>query len=699
MHTRVIVILAVLQCHNSRESDNNNFPDAASSVLTDKRTFYYIQLNDINAASGEDELSIVLSRKGGEVTSNLPITLRAENTEQRTNWLNEFYNCRQLTREELADEREPEFTIVEDESASNKDALCRKSSTERQAKLQKADSKLSNKSFEAEVSDEQVTVVRLANETAGEAPSSEHTAEQQQRKDDVTLEKSESKQDSAAAASSGNPSRQNSKQNSRQNSTKIEEPDESNAKDEIYKRQQSRDSPGLPKPQKSDQQQQKMNSLSRQSTQQELNRRLSASSSGAGVGGEKTPDNVSRQSSAADPKSSSRRSSVDKNSTDKIIDKLADKSAIEPTPIANLSRKSSTKEPEPSDRPKLSREGSRRSSVKRQESKVQEDFQVYEESTSVPLTPDTNGGSENLQRKSSSRKASIDKPKFKRSLSDVTVNSNETVILECELEPCKDQLTLEWLKDGKVLNIAGRYKSSNQNNVYHLQINKAIARDSGQFALTATSPYAQTISTCKVTVKPLERQNTRPPTPDAHLTPSAPVFKIKLKDTELKEGSTVRFELQVQAEPPATLKFFKDDKPLKENDRVKIEYTSDDACEIVIENCKQADAGAYRVEASNSEGKDTTACSVTVSNSKDVFKGLPDEPVDQNHSTSPRSPSPTSEKQTLSTSRMSSNPNSRPRTPAFKWFRDGSEFDVSERFLCQFNEGKWFFCFGFKLNN
>ena len=434
-----------------------------------------------------------------------------------------------------------------------------------------------------------------------------------------------------------------------------------------------------------------MSSLSRQSTQQELNRKLSVSSSGAGAAGEKTPDNVSRQSSVADQKSgsrlSSRRSSVDKKSTDQIIDKLVDKSAAEPTAVANLSRKSSTKEAEPSERAKLSREGSRRSSVKRQESRVQEDFQVYEESTSVPLTPDTNGGSEQLQRKSSSRKASIDNPKFKRDLQDVTVNTNETVILECELAPCKDQLTLEWLKDGKVLNIAGRYKSSNQNNVYALQINKAIARDSGQFALTATSPYAQTISTCKVTVKPLERQNTRPPTPDAQLTPSAPVFKIKLKDTELKEGSTVRFELQVQAEPRATLRFFKDDKPLKESDRVKIEYTSDEACEIVIENCKPGDAGAYRVEASNSEGKDSTSCSVAVSNSKDVFKGLPDEPVDQNHNASSRSASPTSEKQTLSTSRMSSSPNSRPRTPAFKWFRDGSEFDASERFLCQFNEG------------
>lgn len=673
--------------------------------MTDKRTFYSIQLNDINAASGDDELSIVLSRKGGEVTSNLPITLRAENTEQRTNWLNEFYNCRQLTREELADEREPEFTIVEDESGNNKDALCRKSSTERQAKLQKADSKRSNKSFEAEeVSDEQVTVVRLADETTGETP--ERTVEQQQQpqkqqpqlKDDVTLENSESKQDaSQAAASSGNPSRQNSKQNSkqtsRQNSTRTEEPDESNAKDkdETYKRQQSRDSPGLPKPQKSDQQPQKMNSLSRQSTQQELNRKLSVSSSSGGAAGEKTPDNVSRQNSTAEPKSSSRlssrRSSVDKSSTDKILDKLADKSAAEST--ANLSRKSSTKEAEPTERPKLSREGSRRSSVKRQESRVQEDFQVYEESTSVPLTPETNGGSggDQLQRKSSSRKASIDKPTFKRELQDVTVNTNETVILECELAPCKDQLTLEWLKDGKVLNIAGRYKSSNQNNVYTLQINKAIARDSGLFALTATSPYAQTVSNCKVTVKPLERQNTRPQTPDAQLTPSAPVFKIKLKDTELKEGSTVRFELQVAAEPRATLKFFKDDKPLKENDRVKIEYTSDEACEIVIENCKQGDAGAYRVEASNSEGKDSTACSVTVSNSKDVFKGLPDEPVDQNHNGSPRSASPTSESKNLSTSRMSSNPSSRPRTPAFKWFRDGDEFDASERFLCQFNEG------------
>lgn len=377
---------------------------------------------------------------------------------------------------------------------------------------------------------------------------------------------------------------------------------------------------------------------------------------------------------------------MDKNSTDKILDKLADKSAAEQQSVASLSRKSSTKEAEPTERPKLSREGSRRSSVKRQESRVQEDFQVYEESTTVPLTPEVAANGEPLQRKLSSRKASIDKPKFKRDLQDVTVNTNETVILECELEPCKDQLTLEWLKDGKVLNVAGRYKSSNQKDVYTLQINKAIKSDSGQFALTATSPYAQTISTCKVTVKPLERQNTRPATPDA--TPSAPVFKIKLKDTELKEGSTVRFELQVHAEPRATLKFFKDDKPLKENDRVKIEYTSDDACEIVIENCKPGDAGTYRVDATNSEGKDSTACNVTVSNSKDVFKGLPDEPLDQNHNDdSLRSPSPTSEKQTLSTSRMSSNPNSRPRTPAFKWFRDGSEFDASERFLCQFNEG------------
>lgn len=580
-----------------------------------------------------------------------------------------------MTRDELADE--PEFTIVEDDgNASNKDALCRKSSTERAAKLQKADSNKSNsgssKGVVEEVSDEQVTLVRLNDEKPGES-----------NVDGLTLdkvEKSESKPD-LQNTNSSHPSRQNSKANSRQSSIKIEEPDERNVnqKDEIYRRQSSRDLPeGLPKP-PSDQQQ-KMNSLSRQSTQQELNRKLSVTS---GTGGERTPDNVSRQNSvnADRPNSrlSSRKGSV-KNSTDDVIDKLADKSAAEKQPIANLSRTSSTKESDPNDKQtKLSREGSRRTSVKKQDSRVVDEFQVYEESTTVPMTVEANGS------KANSRKPSIDKPKFKKELQDTTVNSNDTIILECELEPCKDQLTLEWLKDNKVLNIAGRYRSANQNDVYTLQINKAIVRDSGQFALTATSPYAQTISTCKVTVKPPERQSSRPQTPDVVLQPSAPVFKIKLKDTELKEGSTVRFELLVNAEPTATLKFFKDNKPLKENDRVKIEYPTTEACEILIENCRPEDAGHYSVQATNPLGQDSTECNVTVSSDKDVFKGLP---ADDELQISSRSTSPTSEKtqQTLSCSRMSSNPNSRPRTPAFKWFKDGSEFDASERFLCQFNE-------------
>lgn len=587
-----------------------------------------------------------MTKKNNEPSSALPIILKAETSEQRTNWLNEFYNCRQLTREELSELDEPEFTIVEDEN-NNKDALCRKSSLERTPKLQKADSKLSNsdnKSFE-KVNDEQITTVRL----------------DEQNKEEMTLEKIE-KQD---LQNSSNPSRQNSKQSSRQSSIKKEEqPDESNAKDESkYKKQTSRDSQDLPKPQKNELQ--KMNSLSRQSSAQpELNRNLSASSSGVATG-ERTPTEISRQNS--------RNSITDKSNQDKILDSLVDKSE----PKLSLSRKNSSKE-NLNEKQKLSRENSRRSSVKRQESKVQEDFQVYEESTSVPMTSETNG---NLQRKSSSRKASIDKPKFKKELKDVTVNTNETVLLECELEPCKDQLTLEWLKDNKVLNIAGRYVSSNQDNTYTLQINKAIARDTGTFALTATSPYAQTISSCKVTVKPLERQSSRAQTPDA--TPSVPVFKVKLKDTELKENSTVRFELHVTGQP-TEWNFFKDDKPLKENDRIKIEYTSNEACEIVIENCQKSDAGHYKCVASNSEGSDTTECNVTVSSDKDVFKGLP---AEENQDVSELPVSPTSDKH-LSTSRMNSNPNSRPRTPAFKWFRDGEEFDANERFLCQFDESE-----------
>jgi len=42
----------------------------------------------------------------------------------------------------------------------------------------------------------------------------------------------------------------------------------------------------------------------------------------------------------------------------------------------------------------------------------------------------------------------------------------------------------------------------------------------------------------------------------------------------------------------------------------------------------------------------------------------------------------------LGVSTPGSGAGSRPRTPLFRWFRDGDEFDASERFQCQFDDSE-----------
>ena len=51
-----------------------------------------------------------------------------------------------------------------------------------------------------------------------------------------------------------------------------------------------------------------------------------------------------------------------------------------------------------------------------------------------------------------------------------------------------------------------------------------------------------------------ESTDSRPTTPGGTVVPHAPIFRLSLKENvELLEGTTVRFEIIVRAEPQATL--------------------------------------------------------------------------------------------------------------------------------------------------
>lgn len=99
---------------------------------------------------------------------------------------------------------------------------------------------------------------------------------------------------------------------------------------------------------------------------------------------------------------------------------------------------------------------------------------------------------------------------------------------------------------------------------------------------------------------------------------------------------------------------------LKEDDHLKINFQSKEVFEIIIEHIKPSDAGVYKCIAVNMQGEAETSGKITVAKNKDVFWGLEGIKEDV------RSP--------------------RCGSPAFKWFKDGKEFEASERFQVQYDD-------------
>jgi hypothetical protein len=629
----------------------------------------------------------VLNRKGGEVNGQLPITLKSSNIEQVKAWLEELQTCRQLSREELADEPDPEFETVS-EMADKVDRV----TARRQSSADIVDLSPSLKSG------------ATMSEQAADSSRQESIVED----DRIQVETIVPESLSATPTIGSMPSTPTTptvptfqRLSSRSSST--EEPLRKEPEETLLKRTHSRDLPeGLPKPIKSSDSS-KRNSLSRQTSQVDPARK-----------GDRTPEtSLSRKNSTTDKSTvgsgsrlSSRKSSVNSDKGEPISRRGSTKQLLE-SPIDAVTGKPTSNVPSR----RGSKTGSNADSATGSDSQVA-DVQMYEESQTVPVS--NSAVEQDLGRagsKRTTRQLSLGtpKPKVKRDLQDCEVGVEDVAKFECQLdEECASIAAVEWLREGKVLNLAGRYRAFTEGSLHMLQISRVIDEDAGQYTALITTGAGQVRSTARLTVKPELGGDTRPCTPGGSLLPAAPAFKIRLKDTKLLLGSKVRFELLVYAHPHAVVTFSKDGLPLRESDRVHVKRKSGESFELVIDKIELLDAGSYSVRAWNDHGEDHTSCVLSIhgafkvfratsliqvylckflllnfvptENDKDVFKYLPEDAAESADT------SISSQILERQSSVQSPGMASRPRTPAFKWFRDGNEFDASERFLCQFNE-------------
>ncbi|RWS25061.1 muscle M-line assembly protein unc-89-like protein [Leptotrombidium deliense] len=247
----------------------------------------------------------------------------------------------------------------------------------------------------------------------------------------------------------------------------------------------------------------------------------------------------------------------------------------------------------------------------------------------------------------------------------------DDAVFECEID-AETFPNIEWLKDNEKLETSERITKTSIGSRHKLTIKSVTDEDAAVYTVVASNSNESVSSSATLSVKPdPSKGDSRPATPGGTLLPHAPVFKVKLKDTELLEGTTVRFEIIVRAFPHATLQFFKNGKVLEEDNRVKIIQESKEAYELVIDQVKPTDAGVYKCVARNKEGEDETTGKITITKHKNIFKGIERQETQET---------------SLSADAVSPRPDS--KSPVFHWFRDGKEIEASERFQCQFDNSE-----------
>ncbi|XP_060875327.1 obscurin isoform X5 [Metopolophium dirhodum] len=235
--------------------------------------------------------------------------------------------------------------------------------------------------------------------------------------------------------------------------------------------------------------------------------------------------------------------------------------------------------------------------------------------------------------------------------SSLAVGENAT--FECEIEGA---MKVTWLKNNMPLpnTISNRttITEDKENNLYKLQLNKVIMSDSGTYTVKAENDLGESTSTALLFVENLSADEKK-----ARAKANAPIFAVKLADTELLENTHARFMIEIKANPLPKLRFFKGDKEISDEDkRIQILEVNKEKglYEIVLPNVKPEDAGEYRVIASNKYSEESCSCHVTVTNEKDLWAGMQTVVPDG--------------------------------TPHFTWLKNGKPFNPEERFKVLFKD-------------
>uniref|UniRef100_A0A0N5CB57 Muscle M-line assembly protein unc-89 n=1 Tax=Strongyloides papillosus TaxID=174720 RepID=A0A0N5CB57_STREA len=200
-------------------------------------------------------------------------------------------------------------------------------------------------------------------------------------------------------------------------------------------------------------------------------------------------------------------------------------------------------------------------------------------------------------------------PQFGKKLQNIKVKEKETVEMSVSVKG-KPEPNVTFKKDGKDIEIDNEhvFVRKESENTYSLVINEARMEDIGTYSCIATNIAGESETSCSFAVeKDIDEDSLLP----------EPLFIEPLKSCQVNENETVELLCKINEESQPTIKWFKDNSPVKIGDHIIEEHLPDGSLKLKIINATIDDIGEYKCEAVNRKGKAITDSKLDVKHAEE----------------------------------------------------------------------------------
>ncbi|CAB3397921.1 unnamed protein product [Caenorhabditis bovis] len=198
-------------------------------------------------------------------------------------------------------------------------------------------------------------------------------------------------------------------------------------------------------------------------------------------------------------------------------------------------------------------------------------------------------------------------PTFTSRIADLRIQQNGPAEFSCQIN-AEQKPTVQWFKDGQPLPNDDRFTVVEENGVFKLKFANVLSTDAGVYEIVAKNPAGE--ARCKARLN-VNLQKTGKGVEEGPKY-EAPKFTTQIQPIVVDEGKSAQFSAKFSGFPEPTIRWYRNNEPVKHADGYQISQTKDEAI-LKISGAKNEDVAEYRVEASNPAGKASSVANLLLS--------------------------------------------------------------------------------------